>query len=310
MFRATALSYSSHNRCEYIHRDWIVERALQSHTNKTIFLIPMSMGRYDQQEYSWGTFDWYFRQFTKWGLEYSNFYWNDHLRKEDLEIFFDKLMNSEVVILGGGNSMLGMERYRALGEIYSGDRNLFERILHSRQNRGMLTVGFSAGADQICQYISGYHHSGSSDPNGFALIRNVVTTLHHEWGREQELKDIARDLPHCMAFGLPNDSGIAADQGVLASGNIWQVIEFIVDTTWDLPKDGWHIKTRSGMNIEHYYSDGRNWTFKNGDMMVRVMSPDNRYMDAWIVQKGRGIFNYWNQEWSGYYSVEDILASH
>lgn len=310
MFKATALSYSSHNRCEYIHREWIVERALQSHDNKTIFLIPMSMGRFDQQEYSWGTFDWYFRQFKKWGLEYSNFYWNEQLTHGDLEVFFNKLINSQVVILGGGNSMLGMERYRALGKMYNGDRDLFEKILHERQNKGMLTVGFSAGADQICEYISGYHHYGDADPRGFGLIRNVVTTLHHEWGRENELREIARDLPHCMAFGLPNDSGIAVDQGYLPSGNIWQVIEFIVDTTWDLPQDSWHIKTRSGMNVEHFYSDGRQWTFRNGDMMVRVMSPDNRYMDAWIVQKGRGILNYWNQDWSGYYSIEDILASH
>lgn len=116
MFKSTALIYSSHNRCENIHRDWIVERALKSHHNKTIFFLPMSMGKQDQQEYSWGTFEWYFRRFKEWGLQYSNFYWNDHLEQEDAELLFDKLVHSEVVILGGGSSILGMKRYQDLGE--------------------------------------------------------------------------------------------------------------------------------------------------------------------------------------------------
>jgi peptidase E len=311
MFKATALVYSSHNRSEYIHRDWIVERALQSHHNKTIFLIPMSMGKYDQQHYSWGTFEWFFNRFKKWGLEPSTFFWNDHLSHEDVDLFFDQLVNSEVVILGGGSSILGMDRYQSLGERYYGDRHLFSRILHERQNKGKLTVGFSAGADQLCQYIAGgYDFDDEEEQRGFGLVRNTTVSLHHEWGREGDLRHMARSFPHCMVYGLPNDSGIASDQGFLPSGNIWQVSEFIVDNTWDLPKDGFHIKTRQGMKVEHYYNDGRHWSFDDGDMMVRVMSPDNRYQDAWIVQKGRGIFDYWTQEWSGYHRVEDILASH
>lgn len=306
MFKATALVYSSHNRSEHIHRDWIVERALQSHHNKTIFLLPMSMGKQDQQEYSWGTFEWYFNRFTQWGLDASKFYWNDHLRHEDLEILFDKLVNSEVVILGGGSSILGMKRYQALGEIYCGDKHLFSRILHERQNNGKLTVGFSAGADQLCSFISGSYDYDM----GFGLARNIAVTLHHEWGRDSELFQMARDLPHCKVFGLPNDSGIAVDQGFLPSGNIWQVTEFIVDNSWDLPKDGFHIKTRQGMNINHRYKDGREWVFKGGDMMVRVMTPDSREERAWIVQSGRGIFDYNTQEWSGYHRIEDILGDH
>ena len=38
----TCFVYSSHNRCEYIHRWWIVERALQSQDNKSILYLPMS----------------------------------------------------------------------------------------------------------------------------------------------------------------------------------------------------------------------------------------------------------------------------
>ncbi len=306
MFKSTALVYSSHNRSEHIHRDWIVERALQSHHNKTIFLLPMSMGRYDQQEYSWGTFEWYFNRFKQWGLEASTFFWNEQLRHEDVEHLFEKLVNSEVVILGGGSSLLGMKRYEALGEKFYGDKHLFSRILHQRQNKGQLTVGFSAGADQLCSYISGSYDY----ERGFGLVRNVAVTLHHEWNRSGELFQMARDLPGSMVFGLPNDSGIAVDQGYLPSGNIWQIIEFIVDSSWDSPKDGFHIKTRQGMNIPHRYADGREWDFKNGDMMVRIMSPHNNDQDAWIVQGGRGIINYWSQDWSGYHNIEDILGDH
>jgi peptidase E len=310
MFKATALVYSSHNRCEYIHRDWIVERALKSHHNKTIFYIPMSMGRQDQQEYSWGTFEWYFRRFRKWGLQDSTFFWNDHLRHEDVEIFFEKVVNSEVVILGGGNSILGMQRYKYLGEAFFGDKYLFSRLLHERQNKKLLTVGFSAGADQLCEYISAGAGFDLEEPHGIGLVRNTVCTLHHEWGREGDLRHLASQVPHCMVFGLPNDSGIASDQGYLPSGNIWQVNEFIIDNSWDLPKDAFHIKTRQGLKIEHYYSDGRHWAFNDGDMLVRVMSQDNRFQRAWIVKKGEGIFDYWSQEWSGYHRIEDILANY
>jgi len=307
MFKATALIYSSHNRCQQIHKEWIVERALKSHHNKSIFLIPMSMGRYDQQNYSWGTFEWYFNKFTQYGLKASTFYWDENLRPEDVEIFFDKLINSQVVILGGGSSVLGMERYKYLGERFYGDEHLFGRILHDRQNKGLLTVGFSAGADQLAEYISG----GNDYMHGFGLIRNIATTLHHDWGRDSELKKMAKELPACKVFGLPNDAGIASDQGYLPSGNIWQVLEFIVDNTWDLANDAFHIKTRQGMNIPHFYRDGRNWEFKNGDMLLRVMSPDNRWEKAWIVKaNGGGIFNYENQEWSGYYYVEDVFSDY
>jgi len=266
----------------------------------------MSMGRYDQQHYSWGTFEWYFNRFKKWGLESSTFFWNEELTAQDAEVFFDKLINSEVVILGGGSSVLGLRRYQELGERFYGDRNLFAKIIHERQNKGMLTCGFSAGADQLCEYIA-----GSNDfERGFGLIKNTSVTLHHEWGREDELRYMARSLPHCMVFGLPNDSGIASDQGYLPSGNIWQVMEFIVDKSWDDQKDAFHIKSRMGMNVEHYYSDGRHWSFQGGEMMIRVMSPDNRSQKAWVLLHGKGIYDYWNQDWSGYYRVEDILAAH
>lgn len=305
----TALIYSSHNRCEDIHRWWIVERALKSLDNKTILYVPMSMGEMHQQEYSWGTFRWYFDRFRKWGLEPRNFYWRESLEKSDVELFFDWLINSEVVILGGGNSILGMQRYKALGERYFGREHLFGEIVRQRQRRGLLTAGFSAGADQLCSLMGGSIEYG--DAEGFGLGHNVMTTLHHEWGREGDIKELANAFPHFMVFGLPNDSGLALDQGFLPSGNLWQRIECIVDKTWDIPHDSWHIKTRSGLNIVHYYQDGRQWTFNNGDQIVRVMSPNQRDYDAWVLPaRGGPIINYWRQEPTGYESIDSILASH
>lgn len=306
----TALVYSSHNRSEDIHRWWIVERALKDPENKSILYLPMSMGSQDSQEYSWGTFRWYFSFYEKWGLEPRNFYWDDGMRLEDVDLLFDWLQNSQVVILGGGSSTLGRQRYEALGEMYYGDSNLFERILHQRQDRGLLTVGFSAGADQLCSYMMGAVEAGSHDIHGFGLAHNIMCTLHHEWGREGSLKHAASRFPHNALFGLPNDSGLAVDQGFLESGNIWQVIEFIVDSSWDIPNEQFHIKTRQGMNIDHFYADGRKWTFMNGDRMVRVMSPDNQYYGAWIISRGGQIYDYWNQNHSLYPSIEAILASH
>ncbi len=304
----TALIYSSHNRSEDIHRWWIVERALQNPTNKSVLYLPMSMGEQDSQDYSWGTFRWYFERFRQWGLEPLHFFWNDHLSKEDIDQLFDWLHTTEVVILGGGSSTLGMQRYRALGQKYYGDPDIFVRILHGRQERGQLTVGFSAGADQLCSSMMGAVESGQNMP-GFGLARNVMCTLHHEWGREGELQYAASRYSDHMVFGLPNDSGLAVDQGTLASGNIWQIIEFVVDSSWDIAAEQFHIKTRQGMNVEHYYADGRHWSFKNGSRMVRVMTPDSRYQDAWIVQNGQ-IYDYATHNLSYYPNIESILASH
>jgi len=306
----TALIYSSHNRCEEIHRWWIVERALKDPHNKTVLYLPMSMGSQDSQDYSWGTFRWYFDFFKKWGLEPRNFFWNDHMSKADVDLLFDWLETTQVVILGGGSSMLGRQRYEALGERYYGDSSLFERILHERQDRGLLTVGFSAGADQLCSYMMGAVEADLHDIRGFGLVHNVLTTLHHEWGREGSLKYAAGRFPHCAVFGLPNDSGLAVDQGFLESGNIWQVIEFIIDTSWDIPNEAFHIKTRQGLDIEHYYPDGRHWTFHHGDRMVRVMSQDNQFHGAWILRANGQIVDYWSQNNSLYPSIEAILASH
>lgn len=311
MFRATALVYSSHNRSEYLHRYWLVERALQSIDNKTIFYVPISYGRHDQQDFGWGTFRWYFQQYEKWGLEPRSFYWTEDMAEGDYAQFFDWLANSEVVILGGGSSILGLKRYRDMAGDYFGNRFMFDQILHDRQNRGLLTAGFSAGSDQLGEYLAESVYQHLQEPNAFGLAKNVMTTLHHEWGKEDQLIDTAQVYPHCMVFGLPNDSGIALDQGHLPSGNIWQVMEFVIDNSWDLPNDAFHIKTRAGLDIEHYYNDGRKWTFHGGDRMVRIISPDGHSQQAFIQPVNNPVFyDYWSQQPTGYQSIEQVLATH
>src|SRR5512137_2351445 len=96
---ATELIYSAHDRCEHIHRDWLVQRALESWTNKTILYLPMSSGERGDQEYSWGTFSWYFDRFREWGLDPRVFFWDDGLSQQDAQALFDVLRGSQVVIL-------------------------------------------------------------------------------------------------------------------------------------------------------------------------------------------------------------------
>lgn len=307
----TALIYSSHNRGDHLHRNLIVERALQHPENKTIFFLPMSMNERHQQEYGYGTFSWYFRRFEQYGLRHWAFFWNDHIRKEDAELLFHSLRNSQVVILGGGNSELGMERYRELGRRFFGNKHLFRDILRERQAEGLLTVGFSAGADQLAEHLTAsIDEPPHEDFQGFGLVRSVLVTLHHERGREWELQVGARQYPNCMVFGLPNDSGLAVAQGTLPSGNTWQIIDFVIDNSWDDPKDGWHIKTRHGMKIEHYYADGRHWSFNGGDRMIRIISPNGHWYDAWVQQPNSRLVHYGTQRPSLHHSLQDILRSH
>lgn len=312
--RGTALIYSSHNRCEYIHNDLIVQRALRGQDNKRILFLPMSEGlqngsEMERQEFSWGTFRWYLDFYRRFGLEYFPFYWSSGLRKSDVDLLWHYLWTSEVVILGGGSTRIGMERFRELGARFDGEPEKFRRLLHERQQRGLLTAGFSAGADQLCEYVLSSAFRFLPDPRGFALARNVMVTLHHESGRNHDLWEMVNRFPQCMTFGLPNDSGLYVDQGWLPSGNSWQVIRFVVDTSWDIPNEQFHIRTRQGEKIQHIGPDGRHWAFNDGDMMVRVQSQDNRYHEVWMVLGGR-LVHYWTNRPSRFHSIEHILSEH
>ncbi|MFC1745517.1 Type 1 glutamine amidotransferase-like domain-containing protein [Candidatus Riflebacteria bacterium] len=308
----TAFVYSSHNRCEYIHRWWIVERALKSHDNKTILYLPMSEGGNSgafgtPQQFGWGKFEWYLNFFAQYGLQAYPFYWNDAISREDAETFFKMLSDSEVVILGGGNTYTGMSRYKAMGDHYFGDYNLFKKVLHDRAKRGKLTVGFSAGADQLCEILSGHIFSDLNYPEGFGLAHNIIVTLHHDGENKHTIYSGAQKFPHCMVFGLPNDSGLGVSQGYLPSGNIWQLIDFVTDNSWDIPQEAFHIKTAMGVGIDHYYNDARDWTFRGGDRMARVMSPDSRWQEAFIFTAHGHCFHYGSQSSAGFGNPEEVF---
>ena len=211
--------------------------------------------------------------------------------------------------LGGGHSATGLRRYKELGARFAGEWGKFGRILHERKQRGLLTVGFSAGADQLAEYLFRKSSGVPHDTDAFGLVRNTMVTLHHESSRNPELAHAARQFPHCMVFGLPNDSGLCSDDGVLPSGNLWQVIECVIDNSWDDPTEAFHVKTRSGALIEHLYADGRHWSFRGGDRIVRIQSPDNGFSEAWIASGGR-LIHYGTQRPSRHRSIEEVLASY
>lgn len=312
--RGTALVYSSHNRSDYLHDQYIVQRALRGRDNHQILFLPMSgMPRngdeYERQQYEWGTFEWFFRFYERFGLEFFPFYYRSQLRKEDVDKLWYWLSTAEVVILGGGNSQLGLSRYKDIGARFDGEWGKFGRILHERRERGLLTVGFSAGADQMCEWLARKRWDDHTDTKGFGLLRNTMVSMHHEPGDNRDLAEAAHKMRNNMVFGLPNDSGLYADQGVLPSGNHWQVIEFVIDQSWDLPRDQWHVKTRRGAKIEHISADGWHWSFSGGDHMVRVQSPDGRLNEAWMTSGGR-LLHYWTREPSRYHSIEEVLAQH
>lgn len=305
ILKPTALIYSSHDRGDYLHRQWIVNRALESWDNKTILYLPFSMIEKKDQEYSYGTFKWYFQQFEQFGLHHEVFYYHPKISKQEVDILLSKILNYEVVILGGGKTATGFEQLNHLGVISNGDYRVFKNILHTRQQNGKLTVGFSAGAVQIGDAnFDSYHEP-------YSLINNVVATLHYDSGRCNELWDLAQRYPNCLNFGLPNDSGVASNMGYLPSGNKFQILQMIIDNSWDKPEDAMHMKTRMGMGIEHKYRDGREWTFWGGDIMVRVFSPDYSYQGTWIIQENSPIiWDYWSQQPTGYHNIEHILSVH
>lgn len=310
--RGTCLVYSSHNRCWYIHEQRIVRRALEGMNNKRILFLPFSEmpnsdgNEFPSQKYGFDKFNWFFQKYVHLGLEVVPFFFSSGLRREDVEILFDLLQTSEVVILGGGNTSLGMRRFRELGQNFYGDPELFSRLLHERQENGLFTVGFSAGADQLCQYVATAIDYNISHPWGFGLARNIVVTLHHEPFSGGSLIRGSRAFPHCLVFGLPNDSGLEVMEGRLPSGLIYQLMEFIIDNSWDNPYEEFHIKTRQGTKIDHFYPDTRHWGFNGGDMILRIIDPNDDDYRAWIISNGQ-ILDYWTQQPAPFGSIDAIL---
>jgi hypothetical protein len=209
-----------------------------------------------------------------------------------------------VVVLGGGRTLTGVDRYRALGGRFFGNPHAFVETLRTRQAQGRLTAGFSAGADQLCQFSC---DADDGNPPLFGLVRDVVVRLHYEPAAAGHVQWLARRCPYCLCFGLPNDSGIAAGQGRTAHGNLWQLLQFVTDNSWDRPEDQHHIKTRQGVKIEHRYADGRNWAFNGGDVLLRVFYADGSW-EAWIKRpEVPRFFEYGSQRECDYADAEAIL---
>jgi hypothetical protein len=312
--KGTALIYSSHDRGDTIHNDYIVQRALGGRDNRRILFLPMSEtvqngSELERQEYSYSRFSWYFGFYDRFGLEYLPFYWTSSLRKEDVDLLWHYLASSEVVILGGGHSQTGLRRYKELGARFDGEWGKFGRILHERRQRGLLTVGFSAGADQLCEHTFRRAYGGGGDTSGFGLVRQTMVTLHHDPDRNGDLHHAARTFPDQRIFGLPNDAALNVDWGTLPSGNLWQVYEFVLDTSWTEPSDSWHVRTRHGALIEHFDPEGRHWAFHDRDHLVRIQSPDRRFDEAWMTSGG-GLLHYGSRSPSRFNSIGEVLAAH
>lgn len=308
----TALLYGSHSRSPYIHGHFIAERALNGWAAHRILFLPMSTPDPMRQHGSWDDYRWFFEQnYGGRGLELVPFYWSDNLQKSDVDELWRLMWDSEVVVLGGGYSTTGIERFKHLGERFDGEWGKFGRILHERAARGLLNVGFSAGADQMAQYMfrKSWNMPGNND--GFGCARNVMVLMHYEKSEFGDLCAAASQNPHCLVFGLPNDSGLYLDQGALPSGNLWQRIETVIDESWDNPNDQFHIKTRQGVRIESAYSDGRQWVFNGGDQIVRIQSPDLKFHEVFVKPSSGGpLLNYWTQKPSNFDSIESVLASY
>lgn len=307
----TVLVYASHDRCNVIHDAWIVQRALRG--NKRLLFLPLSAASDDERDlehqlYDWGNFRRFFDYYRPFGLDAFPFLWRKELQPADVEPLWHALATAEVVILGGSNPGLGRRRYAELGSAFASDPERFPSALRERAAAGLLTVGYSAGVDQLCEYMSTQSGFGAATP-GFGLARQVIATSHFVPGQEPWLQELARAFPGCAVFGLPNDSGLAVGEGTLPSGGRFQRLEVITDLSWDAPADAYHIRTRQGMPVQHHYPDGRHWGFNGGDVLLRLWPADGSPAEAWIAVPGRPLREYRSQQDTAFATVEELLAA-
>jgi hypothetical protein len=295
----TEFVYSSHSCSSYMYGTYLVEPALKHPTDHRLLYLPMSevpVDGSDQagQEFGWNKVSWYLEKFRESGLAPQNFYWSEGLRRPDVDVLVDLLENAAVVILGGGNTGLGNSRYQDIGRRFWMDTDRIGQLLRKRHEKGLLTGGYSAGAEQLIGTSTGVAEN-RDNPQGFGLVRDMRLILHHEWSRREELAELAAHSPNCVTFGLPNDSGLAIRQGKLPNGRQWQWIRCVVDTSWDAPNDQFHIKTRSGLRIDHYYPNGQHWSFNDGDELLRLWSENDTESRTYFIMNKRA-FDYYSRE--------------
>jgi hypothetical protein len=223
--------YDSLRECRYIHDEWIVRRALAMAKHPRIMYLPMSNDEAhgQSQQYSSGAFLDYFRQYEHLGLRSFAYCWRETFSKGELDAFFLQLTSCEVIILGGGTSDIGLERYARLGELGYKEPNRFRAVLQERQAQRKMTVGFSAGAEQLCTSLMASIEYEDDPRPGLGLVKDIIVAVHYDDSRKQVLQAASRLFPQCLIVALPNETGLGICQRKLPNDKIWQIIEFIVD---------------------------------------------------------------------------------
>ena len=260
--------YDSLHGCRHIHGDWIVQRALKSEKNPTIVYLPMSNDEdhgMSQRETS-EAFLRLFQRDVPLGLRPSVHYWRQDLGKYEIRQIFQNLETCEVLILGGGTSELGLTRYCGLGNTGYEEPARFRKLLETRHSQGKLTVGFSAGAEQLSTCLMGTLEYEGRVERGLGLIEEIIVSVHYSADRADGLARAQKLHPGCQVFALPNETGLGISQRTREDGMVEQWIDVIVDPS----------VTPLMPYIIHLDADGRTWEHSNGVRMKRIIDPGKR----------------------------------
>ena len=292
----------------------MAERALRHPGDHRVLFLPVNEpprrgDELSSQHFAWGRYEQFFGRYGSRGLEPVGFFFSNRLGPRDAELLAGMLLEAPVAILSSGSTPYGVWRMLDLGLRLFGDASLLPRLLLERQARGLLTAGVSAGAQQLCSLFDGRGVRGCPFLEGFGLAQDVAVQVHHDSGGRRRLRSLARKRKRCLWFGLPNDSAIEVSHGRLPSGLRWQLLRFLIDTSYDEPRDQWHIKTRQGMKIDHFYADGRHWAFNHGDMVLQVRRRRSQHFShAWLAT-GQGVLDYASQRPTGLPDVGALLQA-
>jgi hypothetical protein len=260
--------YDSLQGCRHIHGDWIVRRALNAKQNPTVVYLPMSNDE-DHGMSQRETSEAFFRLFQRGvalGLRPSVHYWRQDLGRREIRQIFQELETCAVLILGGGSSALGLTRYCGLGRTGFGEPARFKRLLETRHAQGKLTVGFSAGAEQLSTSLMGTLEYEDRLQPGLGLIQEIMVSVHYSPERADVLGRAQKLHPGCQIFALPNETGLGICQRTRADGKVEQWIEVIIDPSVDPSKP----------YITHVDANGRTWEHSHGVRIKRVIDPATR----------------------------------
>ncbi len=256
--------YDSLQKCRIIHGEWIVRRALSARADPTVVYLPMSNDEEhgQSQQQTSEAFLWLFEQAAP-QLRVKVPYWRSGLSGEEIERMFHDFETCEVLILGGGTSALGLARYREIGVAGFGDSGRFRRTLEARLARGRLTVGFSAGAEQLSSSLTGVlEYEGRVEP-GFALVQDLIVAVHFEPRRAGVLRRAQKLHPGHQVLALPNETALGIRQRELEDGRVWQLFEVVVDPS----------ASRSTPFVTHLDHQGGVHEHSHGTRLERIIDP-------------------------------------